>query len=72
MKIFYLGEDFYNEKSCWPSESPADADSTPGAPLANTEEEVLEIREILRRNYSHNVMWLRTAKAHTRRSARSG
>ncbi len=66
MKIFYLGEDFYNEKVLLAKRVPADAIRILERPSANTEEEVLEIREILRRNDSHNVIVV-TSKAHTRR-----
>jgi uncharacterized SAM-binding protein YcdF (DUF218 family) len=66
MKIFYVGEDFYNEKVLLAKQVPADAIRIFERPSANTEEEVLEIREILRRNNSHNVIVV-TSKAHTRR-----
>jgi len=66
MKIFYLGEDFYNEKILLAQRVPADAIRILERPSANTEEEVVEIREILRRNDSHNVIVV-TSKAHTRR-----
>jgi len=47
MKIFYLGEDFYNEKILLAQQVPADAIRILERPSANTQEEVLEIREIL-------------------------
>jgi len=66
MKIFYLGEDFYNEKVLLAKRVPADAIRILERPSANTEEEVREIEQILRRNNSHNVIVV-TSKAHTRR-----
>ncbi len=66
MKIIYLGEDFYNEKVLLAKGVPVDAIRILERPSANTEEEVLEIRELLRRNDSHNVIVV-TSKAHTRR-----
>jgi uncharacterized SAM-binding protein YcdF (DUF218 family) len=66
MKIFYVGEDFYNEKVLLAKQVPADAIRILERSSANTEEEVLEIRETLRRNDSHNVIVV-TSKAHTRR-----
>jgi len=66
MKIFFLGEDFYNEKVLLAKGVPADAIRILERPIANTEEEVREIREILHRNDSHKVI-LVTSKVHTRR-----
>jgi uncharacterized SAM-binding protein YcdF (DUF218 family) len=66
MKIFYLGEDFYNEKVLLAKRVPADAIRILERPSANTEEEVREIDQMLRRNNSHNVIIV-TSKAHTRR-----
>jgi len=66
MKIFFLGEDFYNEKVLLAKGVPADAIRITERPSANTEEEVRQIREILRRNDSHNVIVV-TSKVHTRR-----
>ena len=66
MKIFFLGEDFYNEKVLLAKGVPADAIRILERPIANTEEEVREIQEILRRNNSHKVI-LVTSKVHTRR-----
>src|SRR5260370_31646148 len=66
MKILYLGEDFYNEKVLLAKRVPADAIRILERPSANTEEEVREIDQMLRRNNSHNVIIV-TSKAHTRR-----
>jgi uncharacterized SAM-binding protein YcdF (DUF218 family) len=66
MKIFFLGEDFYNEKVLLAKGVPADAIRIMERPSANTEEEVRQIQEILRRNDSHNVIVV-TSKVHTRR-----
>ena len=66
MKIFYLGEDFYNEKVLLAKGVPADAIRILERPSANTEQEVREIHEILLRDNSHNVIVV-TSKAHTRR-----
>ena len=66
MKIFFLGEDFYNEKVLLAKGVPADAIRITERPSANTEEEVRQIQEILRRNDSHNVIVV-TSKVHTRR-----
>src|ERR1700686_4390591 len=66
MKISFLGEDFYNEKVLLAKGVPADAIRILERPSANTEEEVREIREMLRRNDSHKVIVV-TSKVHTRR-----
>jgi uncharacterized SAM-binding protein YcdF (DUF218 family) len=66
MKIFYLGEDFYNEKVLMAQGVPVDAIHILDDPSANTEEEVREISQMLRRNNSHNVIVV-TSKPHTRR-----
>jgi uncharacterized SAM-binding protein YcdF (DUF218 family) len=66
MKIFYLGEDFYNEKVLLAQGVPADAIHILEEPSANTEEEVREISQILHRNNSHSVIVV-TSKPHTRR-----
>jgi uncharacterized SAM-binding protein YcdF (DUF218 family) len=66
MKIFYLGEDFYNEKVLLAKKVPADVIRILDHPTANTEEEVDEIFQILRRNDFHSVIVV-TSKAHTRR-----
>ena len=66
MKIFFLGEDFYNEKVLLAKGVPADAIRILERPSANTEEEVREIEKTLRRNNSHNVIIV-TSKVHTRR-----
>jgi uncharacterized SAM-binding protein YcdF (DUF218 family) len=66
MKIFYLGEDFYNEKILLAKGVPVDAIRILERPSANTEMEVREIHEFLRQNNSSNVIIV-TSKAHTRR-----
>ena len=66
MKIFYLGEDFYNEKVLLAQGVPADSIRVLERPSANTEEEVREITEDLRRSDLHHVI-LVTSKPHTRR-----
>jgi uncharacterized SAM-binding protein YcdF (DUF218 family) len=66
MKIFYLGEDFYNEKVLLAQGVPADSIRVLERPSANTEEEVSEISENLRRSNLHRVI-LVTSKPHTRR-----
>ena len=45
MNIFYLGEDFYNEKVLLAQGVPADSIRVLERPSANTEEEVREISE---------------------------
>ena len=66
MNIFYLGEDFYNEKVLLAQGVPADAIRILEHPSANTEEEVREISETLRQNNFHQAIVV-TSKAHTRR-----
>jgi uncharacterized SAM-binding protein YcdF (DUF218 family) len=66
MKIFYLGEDFYNEKVLLAQAVPVDAIHILEKPGANTEEEVREISQVLRQNNFHSVIVV-TSKPHTRR-----
>jgi len=66
MNIYFLGEDFYNEKVLLARGVPADAIQILEHPSANTEEEVREISETMRRNNFHTVIVV-TSKAHTRR-----
>src|SRR6202040_646337 len=66
MKIFYLGEDFYNEKVLLAQGVPADSIRVLERPSANTEEEVREIAEDLRKSDLHSVIIV-TSKPHTRR-----
>ena len=66
MKIFYLGEDFYNEKVLLAQGVPADSIRVLERPMANTEQEVREISEDLRRSNLHHAI-LVTSKPHTRR-----
>jgi uncharacterized SAM-binding protein YcdF (DUF218 family) len=66
MNITYLGEDFYNEKVLLAQHVPADSIRILERPAANTEEEVREIAEDLRRSDLHSVIIV-TSKPHTRR-----
>ncbi len=66
MKISYLGEDFYNEKVLIAKGVPPDAIRILDRPDANTEEEVRQIAEDLRKLQFHSVIIV-TSKAHTRR-----
>ncbi len=66
MKIFYVGEDFYNEKVLLAQHVPADAIRIMERPNANTEEEVRQISESLRAYKLHAAIIV-TSKAHTRR-----
>jgi uncharacterized SAM-binding protein YcdF (DUF218 family) len=66
MKIFYLGEDFYNEKILLAQGVPVDAIRILEHPSANTEMEVGQIHDVLRQNNAGNVIIV-TSKAHTRR-----
>lgn len=66
MKISYLGEDFYNEKVLLANGVPADSIRVLERPSANTEEEVREISEYLRRDNFHRAIVV-TSKPHTRR-----
>jgi uncharacterized SAM-binding protein YcdF (DUF218 family) len=66
MKIFFLGEDFYNEKVLLAQGVPLDSIRILERPSANTEEEVREISEDLRRDSLHRVIVV-TSKPHTRR-----
>lgn len=66
MKIFYLGEDFYNEKILLAKGVPVDAIRILERPSANTEAEIREIHEFLSQNNLSNVIIV-TSKPHTRR-----
>jgi uncharacterized SAM-binding protein YcdF (DUF218 family) len=66
MKIFYLGEDFYNEKILLAQKVPADSIRILDRPIENTEEEVREISDTLHRDNFHHVIVV-TSKPHTRR-----
>jgi uncharacterized SAM-binding protein YcdF (DUF218 family) len=66
MKIFYLGEDFYNEKVLLAQGVPADSIRVLERPSANTEQEAKEISEDLRLSNLHHAI-LVTSKPHTRR-----
>jgi hypothetical protein len=66
MKIFYLGEDFYNEKILLAQGVPVDAIRVLERPSVNTLMEVREIGEFLRENNLSSVIIV-TSKAHTRR-----
>jgi uncharacterized SAM-binding protein YcdF (DUF218 family) len=66
MKIYYLGEDFYNEKVLLTQGVPAASIRVLNRPSANTEEEVKEISDDLHRDNFHHVIIV-TSKPHTRR-----
>jgi uncharacterized SAM-binding protein YcdF (DUF218 family) len=66
MKIFFLGEDFYNEKVLLAQGVPEVAIRILEHPTANTEEEIREISETLRRNNLQSAIIV-TSKPHTRR-----
>jgi uncharacterized SAM-binding protein YcdF (DUF218 family) len=66
MNIFYVGEDFYNEKVLMAKGVPPDSIHILERPNANTEEEVREISENLRSRNFHSAIVV-TSKAHTRR-----
>jgi len=66
MKISYLGEDFYNEKVLIAQGVPPDSIRILERPDANTEAEVGQIVEDLRKSDFHSVIIV-TSKAHTRR-----
>jgi len=67
MNIYFLGEDFYNEKVLLARGVPLDAIHIMENPISNTEEEVLEIRDTMKRNGYHTVIVV-TSKPHTRRA----
>jgi uncharacterized SAM-binding protein YcdF (DUF218 family) len=66
MKISYLGEDFYNEKVLMAQGVPPDSIRILERPNANTEAEVRQIIEDLRKLNFHSVIIV-TSKPHTRR-----
>jgi uncharacterized SAM-binding protein YcdF (DUF218 family) len=66
MKISYLGEDFYNEKVLLAQHVPEDGIRILERPVANTELEVQEIAETLRK-YNYHAAIIVTSKPHTRR-----
>ena len=66
MKISYLGEDFYNEKVLIAKGVPPDSIRILEHADANTEEEVRQISENLRKLDFHSVIIV-TSKPHTRR-----
>jgi uncharacterized SAM-binding protein YcdF (DUF218 family) len=66
MHIFYLGEDFYNEKVLLAQGVLPDSIRVLDRPSANTEEEVRQVSETLRQSNFHHVI-LVTSKPHTRR-----
>ncbi len=66
MDIPYVGEDFYNEKVLMHLGVPFDAIRVLEKPIVNTEEEVREIAEELRREGGQKVIVV-TSKPHTRR-----
>jgi uncharacterized SAM-binding protein YcdF (DUF218 family) len=66
MGVSYLGEEFYNEEVLLHLGVPTDAIRTLERAVNNTEEEVLEISEELRREGGRKVIVV-TSKVHTRR-----
>ncbi len=66
MKISYLGEDFYNEKVLIAKGVPLDAIRILEQPNANTEAEVRQTADELRKMDFHSVIIV-TSKPHTRR-----
>ncbi len=66
MDIPYVGEDFYNEKVLMHLGVPFEAIRVLEKPVVNTEEEVLEIADELRREGGQQVIVV-TSKPHTRR-----
>lgn len=66
MKIPYLGEDFYNEKVLIAKGVPLDAIRILDRPDANTEEEVRQTADELRKMDFHSAIIV-TSKPHTRR-----
>jgi uncharacterized SAM-binding protein YcdF (DUF218 family) len=66
MHISFLGEDFYNEKVLLARGVPLDAVRILDRPDENTEEEVRQISEELRKLQFHSVIIV-TSKPHTRR-----
>jgi uncharacterized SAM-binding protein YcdF (DUF218 family) len=66
MGIEYLGEDFYNEKVLLAQNVPPDAIHVLAMPVANTEEEVREIVDLMHTVSMHDVIVV-TSKPHTRR-----
>jgi uncharacterized SAM-binding protein YcdF (DUF218 family) len=66
MGIEYLGEDFYNEKVLLAQKVPADAIHVLEKPVANTEDEVREIVDLMHGVNAHTAIVV-TSKPHTRR-----
>ncbi len=66
LNIFYVGEEFYNEKVLLALGVPSDAIRVLEKPAANTEEEVEEIAAELRQEGGRKAIVV-TSKAHTRR-----
>jgi len=66
LNIYYVGEEFYNQKVLLAEGVPTDAIRVLEKPAANTEQEVEEIVEDLRRDGASEVIIV-TSKAHTRR-----
>src|ERR1019366_2840632 len=56
MNIYFLGEDFYNEKVLLAWGVPMDAIQILPHPIANTEEEVRQISETMRRDNLHSAI----------------
>lgn len=66
LNIYYVGEDFYNQKVLLAEGVPTDAIRVLEKPAANTEQEVEEIVADLQRDGADRVIIV-TSKAHTRR-----
>lgn len=66
MGIFFVGEDFYSEKVLLHMGVPSDAIRVLEKPALNTEQEVLQIAEEVRREGGRRVIVV-TSKPHTRR-----
>jgi uncharacterized SAM-binding protein YcdF (DUF218 family) len=66
LNIYYVGEEFYNQKVLLAEGVPTDAIRVLEKPSANTEQEIEEIVQDLRRDGADSVIIV-TSKAHTRR-----
>ncbi len=66
LNIYYVGEEFYNQKVLLAEAVPGDSIRVLEEPAANTEQEIEEIARELRRDGADRVIIV-TSKAHTRR-----
>jgi uncharacterized SAM-binding protein YcdF (DUF218 family) len=66
LNIYYVGEEFYNQKVLLAEGVPTDAIRVLEKPSANTEQEIEEIVQDLRRDGADSAIIV-TSKAHTRR-----